>query len=311
MASFRDLLFKDLRIKALALVMALAVYVHVFSAQDREMVYSVPVVIAPLSGGLALSNTPTNHAHVRVHASGSSLLKLRTRGFHAEVKIDGPRQGALQRPLLASDFLFPRGVKVIGIEVIDPAVLDLQIEPAATMEVPVAPRILGMVSADRALVRRPTPVPRTVRVTGPRTALAALDSILTVPVTVEGVRGDFEQEAALAPPPNMTADPARVRLRIELEERLQRHTDLIPVRISLPPWTQLVAVDPDSGSVWISGAVSGIGQVQLDDVQLVTHLLRRSPRVQRVPLRAVIPGLSAQVPVHIRCEPESVQVIIR
>ncbi len=311
MASFRHLFVKDFRIKALALVMAFAVYVHVFSAQDREMVYSVPVVIAPLSGGLALSNTPAKFAHVRVHASGKNLLKLRTRGFHAEVKIEGPRPGSLQRPLLASDFLFPRGVKVIGIEVIEPAVLDLQIEPAATMEVPVAPRIAGMVSADRALVRRPTPVPRTVRVTGPRTALTALDSILTVPVTIEGVRGDFEQEAELAPPANMTADPTRVRLRIELEERLERHTDLIPVKVSLPPWTQLVAVDPDSGSVWISGAVSGIGQVQLEDIQLVADIHRRSPRVQKVLLRATIPSLSAQVPVRIRCDPESVQVIIR
>ncbi len=311
MASIQAVLFKDLRIKALALVMALAVYVHVFSAQDREMVYSVPITIAPLSGGLALANAVPKEARVRVHASGKDLLKLRTRGFHAEVRLDSPRSGSLQRPLLGSDFQLPRGVKAHSIEVVDPTVLDLQIEPAATVELPVAPRMGGAVPSDRALVRMPTPFPRTVRVTGPRSAIATLDSVRTLPVTAEGIRGDFEQEVEVDLPPNIVAEPRRIRLRIELEERLDRRTSLLPVEVSLPPWTQLVAVDPDSGSVAISGAVSAIGQVQLVETRLVATVSHRTPRVQTVPLRAVVEGLPPQSPALIVCDPESVQIIFR
>lgn len=311
MTGIRVALTKDLRVKALALVMALAVYVHVFSAQSREMTYSVPIVIAPLSGGFALTHAPPKEARVRVHGSGKDLLKLRTRGFHAEVRLDSPRSGVLQRPLLGADFRLPRGVNAHSIEVLSPTVLDLQIEPAATVELPVAPRMGGAVPADRALVRMPTPSPRTVHVTGPRSVLAALDSVRTLPVTVEGIRGDFEREAGLDLPPNVVADPARVRLRVELEERLERRSALLPVDVSLPPWTQLIAVDPDTGSVSISGAVSAIGQVQLADTKLIASVSRRTPRTQTVPLRALIEGLPARSPARIVCEPESVQIVLR
>lgn len=311
MASMRTSLFRDLRIKALALVMALAVYVHVFSAQDREMVFSVPVVIAPLSGGYALANVPPAEARVRVRGSGKDLLKLRTRGFHAEVKLDSPRSGSLQRPLLDSDFLLPRGVKPQSIEVVHPAVLDLQIEHAATVEVPVAPRMEGALPLDRALVKLPTPIPATVRVTGPRSAIAVLDSARTRPVTAEGVRGDFEQEVEFDLPPNLVAEPARIRLRIELEERVERRTGLLPVDVTLPQRAELIAVDPDSGFVVISGAVSTMGQVQLVDTRLVATITRRTPRVQAIPLRAVIAGLPPAASARIACDPESVQVILR
>jgi YbbR domain-containing protein len=311
MASIRSLIFKDLRIKALALVMALAVYVHVFSAQDREMIFSVPIAIAPLSGGFVLANVPPKEAQVRVHGSGKDLLKLRTRGFKADVRLDSPRSGSLQRPLLISDFQLPRGVKAHSIEVMSPTVLDLQIEHAATVDLPVAPRMGGAVPPDRALVRRPTPFPLAVRVTGPRSVIATLDSVRTVPVTAEGLRGDFEQEAEIDLPPNFVVEPRRVRVRFELEERLDRRTALLPVEVSLPRWTQLISVDPDSGSVVISGAVSVIGQVQLDETKLVATISHRTPRIQTVPLRAVVDGLPPHFPARIVCEPESVQVIFR
>lgn len=311
MMDLRRLLFRDLRIKALALVMALAVYVHVFSGQDRETVYTVPIMIAPLPAGLVLANTPPEEARVRVHASGKDLLKLRTRGFRAEVMLDSPRAGSLQRPLLGSDFQLPRGVRTISVEVLDPLVLHLELESAATAERPVAPRITGRMPADRALFHRPIPEPAVIRVDGPRSEIASLDSVRTKPVSIDGLRGDFEREVELDLPPNMTTQPERVLLRIELEERMDRRSPLLPVQVASTAQARVVAVDPDSATLVVAGAVSVVRPLKLVDAQLVADIQRRGPRMQKVPLKAVIPDRPAGAPLSVQCEPESVQVLLR
>ena len=311
MTGLRRLLFRDFRIKALALVMALAVYVHVFSGQERETIYTVPIVIAPLPAGLVLANAPPDHARIRVHASGKDLLKLRTRGFRAEVKLDTPGAGSLQRPLLGSDFQLPRGVRPLSVEVLDPRVLHLDLEYAATVELPVAPRITGTIPADRALFHKPIAEPAVIRVDGPGSVIAGLDSVRTKPVSIDGLRGDFEREVQLELLPNLTTQPERVFLRIELEERMERRSPLLAVQVAAISLSRVVAVDPDSATLFVSGAVSVVRPLKLVNAQLITDVSRRGPRLQRVPLRAVISDRPLGAPLIVRCEPESVQVLLR
>ena len=138
MVDLRRTFLTDLGTKAIALVLALAVYVHVLSVQEREMVIDVPLVVAPLPLGLSISNDLPSSVRVQVRASGRELLKLRTHHLRAEVRLETPRPGALQRPILGSDVLIPKGVKVSMVEVLDPQTLDLNLEATETMRLPVA-----------------------------------------------------------------------------------------------------------------------------------------------------------------------------
>ncbi len=311
MAGLEKDFLRDLGIKALALVMALAVYVHVFSGQEREMVYRVPLLIDPLPSGLVLEGETPAEARIRIRATGKDLLKLRTRRFHAEVKLDAPRAGPLQRPLLGSDVRLPRGIKPALVEVLEPQMLHLQIEPAATAMLPVAPRLRGELPVDRALVRMPIPDPRQVRVTGPRSVIASLDSVSTTPVSTEGWHGDIERTVEVMTPSGVTAEPKRVRLLIELEEKRVRESRRVPVEVNLPRGARLVAVQPESAFAVMEGAVSVVQGSELDGLHIVTTVRPTGGRAQYIPLRAVVPRLPADSPARIRCVPESASVIYR
>ena len=71
MPSLRRILFQDLGTKTLALILALAIYVHVFSGQEREMNFRVPLHVAPLPSDLALVGGYPEEVRIRVRATGA------------------------------------------------------------------------------------------------------------------------------------------------------------------------------------------------------------------------------------------------
>jgi len=311
MARRKRSLFHNAGIKLLALIMALAVYIHVFSAQDREMVLRVPLQIAPIPGDLALTGEVPAVARIRVRASGKDLLKLRTRRFPLRVALESPRVGALQRPLFGSDVVLPHGVKAARIEVLEPDLLHLQIEKSRTRQLPIAVRLEGELPSDRAMVRRPVPEPAAVRATGPESILAALDSLHTAPLSVEGWRGDTEKDVRLAPPSGISVEPGSIRLLIEIEEREERMVGPLGIRIDAIASARAASIDPESVMVFLSGAVSVVKQVDPHALDVVARVRRPVPHAQKVPLAAALSRQASPVLMRIRCRPDSAVVVLQ
>lgn len=308
MLSLRKILFRDLGTKALALVLALAIYVHVFSGQERELTFRVPLQISSLPSGLALAGEYASEARIRVRATGANLVKLSRRRPRAQVELAEPQEGNLQRPLLGSDVVFPHGIQAAHVEVLEPKVLNLRIEPVTSAMVPVAVRFERSLPPHRAMTRPPDTNPRTVRVSGPRSLIASVDSILTRPVVLADSAGVLEQQVALELPPRLAAEPESVVVVTHTEPRRVRRFG--PIAVELVPARQdgLLRVLPDSGTVIVSGAQSIIDGVNANKITLLADLRGRGEEARRVQLRAIVPGMPASAPVRVRCDPESVSV---
>ena len=308
MVSLRKLLFQDLGTKALALVLALAIAVHVLSTQEREWTYRIPLEISPLPSGLALAGEYPDEARVRVRATGEDFVKLWRRGPHALVKLEEPQEGNLQRPLLGSDVVFPYGIHPAQVEVLEPRVLNLLIEPVTSSLLPIAVRYKGTLSSKRAMSKPPETNPGTVRVSGPQSVVAAVDSVRTQPLAYPDSVGPREQQVALQLPAGLTAEPESVVVVTHTEVRKVRR--FAPIAVELLPDQEdgLLWVIPDSGSVIVIGAESIVERVNANRIRLLADLRGRGGGAQRIALRAILSGLPASAPIRVRCDPESVTV---
>lgn len=298
-------------LKLLALVLALAVYVHVFSGRVQEMVFRVPLVVDRLPTTLALASPPPDEVKVRVRGYGKDLLKLRARSFKAEVRLESPRKGVFQRPVLGSDMRFPEGIQPLSVEVLEPHLIELRIEDAARRVLPIRATLVGSLPEDRALASLPRAEPAQVAVSGPESVLDTLQSISTAPVSLENIHGDFSSKVALALPAGVASDPGSVRLSIELEERLTRQSAPLPIVVNAPLGIRIASVEPESARVVVSGAVSVVGQLDLSSPRLTADVARRIRGPARVAVQARIPALPHPAPVTLECVPESCTVTPR
>lgn len=305
MSRSRRILIEDMGTKALSLILALAVYVHVFSGREREMSYRVPLEISPLPIGLAVAGGIPSEVRIRVRASGKDLLKLKTRPFHAEIAVDSPHSGYLQRPILPSDFRLPRGVRVSAIEVLEPRTLNLDIEKLGSKQVRVSVRVQDDEDGGRALLERPSVNPELVRLTGPTSMLASIDSAETEPISV----GESEElEAVIVPPSGLTAEPKRVVVRIRTDERHVRRYPGLSIDLSAFLKGRLLWVQPTEATVVISGAASTVDAISPDRIRVSLDLKRVTAGAQRVRLKAALADLPLGAPLRISCFPESVSV---
>jgi hypothetical protein len=305
MASFRRVFLADFGTKVLGLILALAVYVHVFSTREREMTYRVPIEVSPLPAGLIVSNGIPPDVRVRVRASGKDLLKLKTRRFLADIPIETPRPGLLQRPILGSDLKIPRGVRVSSVEVIEPRTLNLMIERGASKTIPVAVRWRGEPGEGRALLYPPRAEPGMVAASGPASRIALMDSAETEPVPL--TRGST-RDAKLVTPTGVTWDPSHVTVRIDTDVRRERRFSSVVIELATREKDRLLWIQPQEADLVISGAASYLDRIRPEDIRIVGVLPRSTGGLHRVVLRAVLSGLAKGIPLQIHCIPDSISV---
>jgi hypothetical protein len=308
MAGIRRLIFQDLGTKVLALILALAVYVHVFSGQEREMVYRVPLHLGALPAGLSYTGEIPAEVKIRIHAPGKDLLKLRTRRFAAEIKIDAAHAGVLQRPILGSDVKLPWAIRASTVDVIEPQTLELTIERTATARLPVAVRTSGELPTDRVFAFPPRIDPPAIRVSGPSSMLAAAESVQTEPIDLADLGEQRDLTLRLLSPRGLTLETDQVRVTVDVVEKRVRSTGPVKIELIQAQRTMGVGPDPEFAAVLLSGPVAALDAIDLRAVRVLAEPLRAHPRTHRVPVRAVVPDLPPHSTVRVWCDPESVTV---
>jgi hypothetical protein len=127
----------------------------------------------------------------------------------------------------------PEGVRGVVVREIRPAVVRLEVQRLATRELPVRVRYDHRSLAGLVIRGTPEVLPRTVRVTGPAQDLARLAEIETLPfVVVAEDSAEFAGRVALDTTGlrDFTLSPGTVRVRGELERRVERTVRDVPLR---------------------------------------------------------------------------------
>lgn len=213
----RGLLFDHLGLKLVALLMAVLVYLNVYTDRTATMLVSFPVQVTDLPDSLTLTGPLPGVVQAELRGTGKTLIRMRLSEPTLAVSLANVETGRFERTIAAADLPlgpFP-GVEVV--RVVGPRMLELEIDRRVTVGLPVAARVEG---APAAGVRREGLVviqPSVVAVSGPATVVAALDSVVLEPVRLEGRREDVRVQVAPAALPEWcTVDPPVVTVMVPL-----------------------------------------------------------------------------------------------
>lgn len=215
----RGWLFDNLGLKLTALLLAVGVYLNVYTDRPATLLLSFPVEFTDLPDSLALYGPAPAVVQAQMRGTGKQLIGMRVREPRLRISLLGAGTGRFSRALTPADLpMSDDGVTVENL--IGPRMIEIDIDERGTRELPVAARVEGVPAAGFEFRGGLHVDPATVTVSGPRRALDGLDSLVLTTVSVAGrrdtVRADLGPESL---PDWCTSQPAAVRVKVALARR--------------------------------------------------------------------------------------------
>lgn len=214
------------QVSSIAIALLFAVIVWVVATNEENPVsegfFSDPVPISYLNRaeGLVLVNRSANSAQLRIRASASSWRNLGVSNFTLTADLTGVSAGEHQVPLAVKS-ADPR-IRVLSI---DPPAVRVQLEPTRRVPISVSVRVLDEPPLGYEM-KAPELNPTVVNVVGPENEVDLVNDA-TVEIALRGAKTTIEREASVAlhdaqgnALPNLRIEPATVKVRIPVEQRV-------------------------------------------------------------------------------------------
>src|SRR5580765_1883694 len=213
----RGLLFDNLGLKFVALLMAVLVYLHVYTDRPATMLVSFPLAIDGLGDSLSLAGPVPAAVQAELRGTGKQLIRLRLMEPRLPLSLAGVSSGHFERALSAEDLPITDLDAVKVERLIGPRVIEFEIERKGERRVPVRVRVEGVPVAGVRWTGEMFIDPPTVLLRGPRGELARLDTLSFGPIRVEGRRDTVRTQATPEALPDWcTIDPATVHVVLPL-----------------------------------------------------------------------------------------------
>jgi len=201
------------QLKLLALLLALALWFFVGSAERTEIALALPVEYVGLEGPLTLDGPRREMVDVQIQTSRWAAAQVSPATVRVRVDVSGLREGDNLVHLVPESVQAPPGVRVTRLT---PAWATVRTTRAATRTVQVVPQVQGRPAAGHVL--GPVVVdPATVQIKGPRTTIEGRTIVETLPVDVSGRRAPVTQTVGLALPDSVyPVDRRTVSVTVEI-----------------------------------------------------------------------------------------------
>lgn len=220
MGVLRGLLFDNLGLKFTALLLAVLVYLNVYTDRPTTMLVSFPLEYTDLDDSLSLSGPAPSVVQAELRGTGKQLIVMRVKEPRVKLSLAGVRRGRFERALSASDLPLPAEGSITLEDLVGPRVVTLEIDRKAHRDVRVTPQVNGTPAADLAWSGEALLDPPVVRVTGPEQSLLAIDSLVLGAVRLDGKR---DTVSALVGPERLPdwcrVEPPLVHVRLPLVKR--------------------------------------------------------------------------------------------
>jgi YbbR domain-containing protein len=210
-------------LKILALILALALWFFVASAQRTEIALAVPVEYVGLEGPLALEGPRRESVDVQVQATRWAGERVNPTTVRVRLDVGRLREGDNLVHLLPENVDVPSGGRVTRVS---PAWVTVRVVRAATKTVPVVARVQGR-PAPAHVLRQVVVEPATVQIKGPRTTIESRTAVDTLPVDVSGRREAVTRTVGLALPESVyPVDRRTVEVTVDIrpEETMQERS---------------------------------------------------------------------------------------
>jgi hypothetical protein len=262
--------FHNFGIKVLAVSLAVIVYLHVFTSQEREVQLEIPLELQSVPAGLIWSGEVPAMARVRFRGIGIDLVKLRSHLGTALLRVDvsEARAGLYQRPLVVRDVSLSRDLRVAPIEVMEPRAISLRFDREGSRRLAVTHRLSGRAAPGFMVYGRVIAEPESVVLDGPATAIDSMRTIPTAALDVTGQTDMVTRRVALLVPAGSAATPAQVTVRAIIEKVASRTIAGLAVDVLRSRGVRLTMVVPETGTVRVNGPSSLIESLSPDELRV-------------------------------------------
>ena len=204
----RGLVFDNFGLKVASVLLALLLYAHVVTDQEREQVVQIPIAAVGLADTLTSVGKMPPRVAVKVRGKWKDLIRLNLTRPFLSVDLATAKPGEFQTTITSEDIskraIPPELSRLVSVtEVLEPRTVDLTIEPKATRSLPVRARIVGTPAEGYVLDKVPDVEPDSVRVMGPARLVQEIDTVYTVAVDITGERERIQRQVSLALPANV------------------------------------------------------------------------------------------------------------
>lgn len=201
-ARIKDLLLHNLGLKLASLLLALLLYAHVVTDQQRESRLTIPLALTGLPDSLAVSGHVPSRVTVDVRGKWKDLIRLGLIGRQLTVDLAGVSPGRFQKSISADDVrerAIPAELaKAVDVtDVIEPRTVDVLVEAKRRRSVPLVARLVGTPADGYELVGDPEVEPDSAMVAGPQSVVQNLDTLRTLPVDIAGERERIQRQVQL------------------------------------------------------------------------------------------------------------------
>ena len=214
----RSMLFDNLGIKFVALLLALALYLHVYTERPATMIVAFPLEITDLADSLSLTGGAPEPVRAELRGTGKQLIRLRLTEPRIKVSLAGVRAGHYERMVVADDLPLLHDEALEVQRLINPRIVSLDIDSRMRRRVPVAATVAGVPRAGWAWNGEVIALPATVLLEGPRRTVARIDTVRLHPLPIDGRADTLSAEVGPDSLPRWcTIDPAKVRVAVALK----------------------------------------------------------------------------------------------
>jgi YbbR domain-containing protein len=276
---------RHIGLKVMSIALAALLWLIVAGEQIVERALRIPLEFTNMPPQLEPVGDPPDVVDVRVRGSSGRLSRIATGELVAVVDLQGARPGQRLFHVSGTDVRAPFGVEVVQVT---PSSLYMTFEPSATKSVPVMPEIEGEPAAGFEIATRAAE-PATVDVVGPQSAVAAMTTAITEPVSVAGASGPVVEMVSVGvsdPTVRLkSAEPVRVTVTVR-PAQLQWAVQGVPVKVLNV--TGRATVSPAVVTIHVRGPRDAMG-ADARSFDASVDLTGLKPGDYELPVRIVLP----------------------
>jgi len=187
--------FRNWGLKLAALFLAVMLYVAVAAQEQYTQQFPMRIEVQAPPGRTMLNTPPP--VTVVLRGKGGELLKLRL--FRQVITLQVPETLSVATwttILQHANVELPKGADV-QVDAITPREVVVQLDSVGTKDVPIVARVSVRPDSGQALDGGLQIAPNVARLVGPDPLLAAIESVATVPTTLDAVHGPFTRLVTL------------------------------------------------------------------------------------------------------------------
>jgi YbbR domain-containing protein len=294
---------RHIGLKVMSIALAALLWLAVAGEQIVERALRIPLEFTNMPPQLEPIGEPPDVVDVRVRGSSGRLSRIAAGEIVAVVDLEGARPGQRLFHVSGSDVRAPFGVEVMQVA---PSSLYLTFEPSATKSVPVMPEVEGEPAAGFEIATRAAE-PATVDVIGPQSAIAAMTTAITEPVSVAGASAPVVEMVSVGvSDPSVrlkSTEPVRVTVTVR-PAPLQWAVQGVPVKVLNA--NGRATVSPTAVTIHVRGPRDAMG-ADAGSFDASVDVTGLKPGDYELPVRIAIPPRVGWT----RIEPANVRVRIR